>query len=321
MKGARFTRTAARQPPDLQQAGILAAAVGGISLSAPLIVGTAAPGLAIAFWRTAAAATVLAFALLVTATQSPPRPRISRREGWCSALAGVCLAGHFGTWIPSLGLTTVAASLALVSTQPLWSAVLTRLRGVRIPIAIWAGITFALTGVVLLGDNDLRTSGDAWRGDVLALAGGVCGAAYVVLGERARSAVDAASYNLVAFTAAAGVLGLVTAGSGTPLIGFSARAWLMIAAITVCGQLVGHGLLNQALKKLDATTVSTVALLEVPAATALAALFLRQYPPRSVLLSALLIALGSALVIWCRRGPPAGCRGMEVPGSDRPQRG
>lgn len=288
--------------PDRRQAGILAVAVGGISLSAPLIVSTAAPGLAIAFWRTAAAAAVLAIALPVTASRSSVRrPRISRRGGWCSALAGVCLAGHFGTWIPSLGLTTVAASTALVCTQPLWSAVLTRLCGVRVPVAVWAGAILALTGVVLLGGQDLRASGAAWRGDALALAGGICGGGYVVLGERARRTVDAARYNLIACTAAAGVLGLTAACSGTALTGFSARAWLMIAAVTGFGQLLGHGLLNQALKALDATTVSTVVLLEVPAATALAALFLQQYPPWSMLLSALLITTGSTLVIRCRR--------------------
>ncbi len=288
--------------PDRRQAAILAAAVGGISLSAPLIAGTAAPGLAIAFWRTAAAAAVLAVALAVSASRSPPRrARTSGPGGWCSVLAGVCLAGHFGTWIPSLGLTTVAASIALVSTQPLWSAVATRLRGVRVPAAVWAGVILAIAGVVLLGGHDLHASVDVWRGDLLALAGGLCGAGYVILGERARRTVDAARYNLIACTAAAGALGLAAACSGTSLTGFSARAWLMIAAVTLCGQLLGHGLLNQALKALDATTVSTVALLEVPAATALAALFLQQYPPWSVLLSALLIGTGSTLVIRCRR--------------------
>jgi drug/metabolite transporter (DMT)-like permease len=292
--------------------------VGGISLSAPLIVGTAAPGLAIAFWRTAAAAIVLAAVMTATrAESSARRARISRRDGWCSALAGVCLAGHFGTWIPSLGLTTVAASTALVCTQPLWSAVLARLRGGRVPIGVWAGTVLTLTGVVLLGGNDLRVSGGAWRGDVLALAGGICGAAYVMLGERARRNMDAPRYNLIAFTAAAEVLGLVAAGSGAPLTGFSARAWLMIAMITVCGQLLGHGLLNQALKSLDATTVSTVALLEVPAATALAALFLQQYPPWTVLLSALLVATGSTLVVRRRRDLPHS--GQEDHGSNYPR--
>ncbi len=289
----------------------------GVSLSAPLIAGTAAPGLAIAFWRTAAAAAVLALALPVTASRSSSRwPRITRRGGWCSVLAGVCLAGHFGTWIPSLGLTTVAASTALVCTQPLWSAVLTRLCGVRVPVAVWAGVILALTGVMLLGGNDLRASGDAWRGDLLALTGGIFGAGYVALGERARRTVDAIRYNLIACAAAAGTLGLAAACSGTALTGFSTRAWLMIAAVTLCGQLLGHGLLNQALKTLDATTVSTVVLLEVPVATALAALFLQQYPPWSVLLSALLIATGSTLVIRCRRrcrcGPLRGSAGQRT---------
>jgi len=278
-------------------------------LSAPLIAATDAPALAIAFWRTAAAAVVLAAALLVTSTlttrELPRRSRISGRDWWLSALAGVCLAGHFGAWIPSLGLTTVAASTALVCTQPVWTAVLSRFCGIRVPAGVWAGAVLALTGVALLGGGDVQASGDALLGDALALAGGIFGAGYFVLGERVRATVDTHRYNLIAFTAAAGVLGIAVAASATPLTGFSITTWVMIAAIITCGQLLGHALLNQALKTVDATTVSTVALLEVPAATALAALFLQQHPHPSVLFSALLAAVGIALVVRYRADQPS----------------
>ena len=49
---------------------------------------------------------------------------LSRRDLWLAALAGLLLAGHFATWILSLEYTSVASSVVLVTTQPLWVALL-----------------------------------------------------------------------------------------------------------------------------------------------------------------------------------------------------
>ena len=104
----------------LGEAGLLLLAVLGISFSAPLAAAAVVPSLAIAFWRTAMASAVLA----PVVGARPARRRVGARDARTCAVAGVLLAVHFGTWTPSLVLTSVATSTALVCTAPLWTAVL-----------------------------------------------------------------------------------------------------------------------------------------------------------------------------------------------------
>ena len=55
------------------------------------------------------------------------------------AASGLLLGAHFAAWVPSLRLTTVASSTALVATQPVWAALIAARRGVLIPRPAWSG--------------------------------------------------------------------------------------------------------------------------------------------------------------------------------------
>src|SRR5436309_15286005 len=89
--------------PPLVDMATMAVAVCAVSTSGPLMAATAAPALAIAFWRNA-----MAVGLLVpwVATRSRSEllglSRLQRRQ---AAVAGVLLALHFATWVPSLRYT------------------------------------------------------------------------------------------------------------------------------------------------------------------------------------------------------------------------
>src|SRR5687768_17334205 len=95
---------------------LLAVAVAAVSTSAPLIREAAAPSLAVAFWRNA-------FATAATAPFARPGA-VTTADRRQVALAGGLLAAHFATWISSLSFTSVASSVALVATQPVWAALL-----------------------------------------------------------------------------------------------------------------------------------------------------------------------------------------------------
>ncbi len=172
-----------------------------ISTSAPLIAATTAPAVAIAFWRTALGA-------LFTAPYTLLRHRrellgLDRRQLTLCVVGGVLLAAHFATWIPSLRYTSVASSTALVSTQPVWAALMARAMGVKFPTRVWVGISVALVGVVVLTGVDVSLDRRSLIGDGLALVGAVLAAAYVTVGERARRDVSTASYTLVAYSSSA----------------------------------------------------------------------------------------------------------------------
>src|SRR5690606_10604668 len=104
-----------------------------------------------------------------------------------AAMAGVFLAAHFATWIASVHLTSVAASVALVATQPVWVALFAMAALRESPTAAqWIGIAVAVPGAALIGWGDQGGGSNALLGDALALAGAVLVAAYYVIGRGLR---------------------------------------------------------------------------------------------------------------------------------------
>ncbi|HET9769295.1 MAG TPA: EamA family transporter, partial [Acidimicrobiia bacterium] len=121
--------------PPTRDLVLIAVAVAAVSTSAPLIREAEAPALAIAFWRNALAVAVLA--PVCAARRREEIAGLGRRPSRGALLAGLLLAAHFATWVPSLSFTTVASSVALVATQPVWAALLARLRGQAVPGQAW----------------------------------------------------------------------------------------------------------------------------------------------------------------------------------------
>lgn len=301
---ARIDAIGHARPVDLL---VLTVAVMAICTTGPIIALSAAPALAIAFWRTLAGSAVLA----PWAWRGLRAGRPTAREWWLTAVAGALLAVHFATWVPSIRLTTVASSTALVATQPVWAALIARARGMHVPRRTWVGITIALAGVVLLGGLDLAVSSPrALLGDALALIGAITAALYVTVGQEVRSRLPNAVYTSACYGAAAAVLLAMAVVSTTPLVGFDRRDWLLIAAITVTGQLLGHTLMNRALATTSATVVSMAILFEMPGSTVLAAWWVGQVPPAEVWPALLLVLVGIAVVVAsgrrARRRPVAG---------------
>jgi drug/metabolite transporter (DMT)-like permease len=274
-----------------------------VSTSAPLIRYAAAPALAIAFWRNALALPVVGG--FVAARHAREWRGLSRRERRLCAVAGGLLAAHFATWVPSLSYTSVASSVALVATQPVWAAVIARARGEAVPAGAWAGIGIALAGVVVLTGIDVSISGRALFGDLLALAGGVLAAAYVTVGAQVRRTVSTASYATACYAVAGLLLLAVCLAARLPLSGYSSGTWWALAALVVGPQLLGHTLINRVLRTISPTAVSVAILFEVVGATVLAWLWFGEVPPIAALPAALLVLGGVVLLIRSAAGAPA----------------
>jgi drug/metabolite transporter (DMT)-like permease len=284
-----------RPPPsDLL---LLAVAVVAVSTSAPLIAGADAPTLAIALWRNLLTLPFLGLWVLL---------RRCEREGWRqrsaldrrrSRVAGALLAAHFATWVPSLSFTTVASSVALVATQPVWAALIARRRGDEIQRATWLGIGLALAGTVVLTGVDLSISGRALFGDVLAMVGGMFAAAYVTVGADVRRQVSTASYALACYATAALLLLLLCLATGQSLTGYDRDTWLAIGGLVLGAQLLGHTLVNMVLRSITPTAVSVAILFEILGATLLARLAFGETPPAGAWPAAALIAAGVVVVL------------------------
>jgi drug/metabolite transporter (DMT)-like permease len=285
-------------------------AVVSVSSSAPLIAYAAAPGLAIAFWRNALSLGVLGPATAITGRAQIARlATADRRTLAVCVLAGLALAVHFGTWVPSAKLTSVATATALVCTTPIWSAVIATVQGTRLPAAVWAGIAVAVSGAVLTTGADLAVSGRAVLGDVLALAGGVAGAFYMAFGERARTVLTTTVYTTICYSVCSATLLVACLASGTSLAGYPTGAWLAIAAMAVIPQLLGHNMFNYALRRVPPTTLNVILLLEVPGATLLGWLFIGQLPRAASVPGLAILTAGVAIVlIAAARGSASAAR-------------
>ena len=282
------------RPPraDLVLMGI---GVLAVSTSGPLMAAIAAPALAVALWRNVLALVAIWPAAL--ATRRTELAGLSTREVQWAVGAGVLLALHFATWVPSLRYTSVASATAIVATQPVWVALIARATGHDVPRRAWLGIAISLVAVVVLTGVDFSLDADALVGDLLALLGGIFAALYTVAGAEVRRTVSTTSYTALCYSTAALALLVACLVGGVQLGGYSSTTWLQLLALTLGAQLLGHSIFNLVLRTTSATVVSLVLLLEVPGAALIAATALGQTPPVEAVPAALLLLVGLGIVI------------------------
>ena len=299
----------------------LLAAVGvlGVASSGPLIAATlgatSVSALAIAFWRNAIGAVVMAGPVVVR----NPRQfgKVTGAEFRWSLAAAVALALHFACFITSLQLTSVAAATALVCLQSGWIAIFQLFRGVRLRWPVLVGLGLAFGGVVTITGFDMGTSPEALAGDLLAVAGGALAGIYTLAGGKARQSMGTGVYTTLCYGMCAVIVAGMALVAGQPLGGFEAAGWLGILAITVCAQLVGHTAFNYLLATMSPLLVSMIILLEIPGAALLAAAFLDETLPAGTYVGLAMILVGLAVVVLGQRGSRSARRTGEGAGEER----
>ena len=255
-----------------------------------------APPLAKSFWRCGLCTAVLA--LFGWRTLRADLARIGGRELRLALLSGLALALHFATWITSLSYTSVASSIVLVDTTPLWVALLTPLLSHdRLDRRILVAVAFSVVGVAVVGVADLDFSGTALRGDGLALAGAWMAALYMLAGRNLRPKLSLVSYLVLCYGSAALILLALALANGDQLVGYSSRTWLWLALLAWVPQLLGHSSYNYALGYLTAALVAVASLGEVFGAPLLAWIFLDETPPPLTIVGGALVLLGVVLAI------------------------
>jgi drug/metabolite transporter (DMT)-like permease len=299
---------------DLRTLVLLAVGVGAVSLAAPLMASLVVPALAIAFWRnalaTAAIAPVAGWQLsrgdrrmsqgrrqVTPADARATSARPGTRASLLVVAAGACLAAHFGFWITSLTMTSVASSTAIVSLQVLWVVGYDVLRGAEARAQVLGGVVLAVAGAVVVSGVDLSISSRALAGDGLALLGSVGVAAYAVIGGRARQTMTTAVYTLGCYGTAALLLLAATVVSGQALSGYDADQWLRLGLLAATAQLLGHSVFNHLLATVTPMVVSLAILLEIPGASLIAAGWLGQVPGPAAFAGLAMVLAGMALVI------------------------
>ena len=208
--------------------------------------------------------------------------------------SGILLALHFATWISSLEYTSVASSVVLVTTSPLWVALISPfLLNESLKKQARIGLAIALAGSVVVGlgqtchltngmlvceESSQLLSGRPLWGNFLALLGAWCAAGYLIIGRQLRSSVSLVSYAFMVYgIAALALLGLV-AVSGQTISSYSADLYVWCLLLAIFPQILGHSSFNWALKYISANIVSLALLGEPVASVILAVIFLKETP-------------------------------------------
>jgi len=298
--------------PSLPPAAAMAVGIFAASTSSVLIryAQQDADSLGIATYRLGLASLIL-IPVLALSPQRSTLTSLTSRQWLLSVLSGLFLALHFGTWITSLEYTTVTSSVVFVQTTPLFVAVFSPVfLKESVPIRTWLGLTLALVGgVVIAGSDSCQGTGlltcllgaggsrGPLFGDFLALAGGIAGAAYLIIGRDLRARLPLLPYITLVYGFAAIGLLAISLGKDVPLHGFQPRTYLLFLLLALFPQLLAHSTYNWALRHLSATTVSVSLLGEPISAGFLAYLFLDEIPSVLRLVGAAVTLAGIGLAV------------------------
>ena len=284
-------------------------AVGVISFASILIKLADAPALVIAAYRLGIASFIVL--PLAAATRRAEFQALSLRDLRLSLLSGAFLSAHFVAWIASLRYTSVASSVVLVATNPIFVGLGTVfLLKERLHPLLIAGIAVSAVGGAAIGLDDVRASDQTLYGDLLALLGAVAHSGYLLLGRRVRRRTSALTYITLVYGTAA-LLTLVAALlARVPLTGYTPRTYGMIVLLALGPQLLGHTAYNWALRYVTPAVVAVVILAEPVGATALAYALLGESVTPTKVAGGLLTLLGIYLAVRSGRSAPR----AEVPG-------
>ena len=218
---------------------------------------------------------------------------------WQYAAAGLFLAGHFITWIASLQMTTIANSIFLQGTHPLFAAIFSTVflkeapRRITLPFFVLAGI-----GMYLIVSSDLGLTQGRVLGDFLAIASAALVALYLMIARMFKADSDFTKYLIQVYGAAAVFCLIYVLVRGDRLVGYSSTSWLMIVLLALGPNLMGHSLLNWASRHIEIYKVNLTLLLEPVLATLGGMVFMNEFPGISFYLGAGLIILSVGLLVY-----------------------
>ncbi len=289
-----------KRPVILATAGVLAIASSAILIRLAFAeAGRADPFFALAI----AAARILVATLLLLPFSGLKKIKTSDLPAIRFALlSGLILAIHFGTWFSSLAYTSVVISTTLVSTNPIWVALLSLIFLKEFPPAkAWPGIIIAIVGSFWMSLQEaqaLESTEVELLGPLLALMGAICASCYLLLGQAAqRRGLSVLQYSVIAYGTAGSALAMgVTLFGSWPT--WSPVLLLIVAAMALGPQIFGHTSINGLLRVWKPASVATLILLEPVGAGVFAGLFLDEWPSTSVFMGAAIVLGG---VLWTIR--------------------
>ena len=274
---------------------LLIPAVFAVSWAAIIIRACSAPPVVIAFYRMFFSAALLApFGFIIYRKNFR---EFSKRSFLITVIAGFFLGWHFFFWITSLNYTSIASSVVLVTTQPIFVAVLARIfLHEKIGVRGIVSITLALIGTALIAGFDFNIGKDYFWGDILALAGAIMAGLYLFIGRVVRPKLSVYPYILTVYGIASITLGIVMIITGDFKIEFQSVNYGYFLLLALGPTLIGHTLYNYSLRHIKAHKVGITIVGEPVLASIWAIFIFSEYPSISTIIGGIIIIIALVLV-------------------------
>jgi drug/metabolite transporter (DMT)-like permease len=271
------------------------------------------PSLVIALYRMAIASVVTV--CLLRSRHIQEFKRLAHVDWLKLILSGTFLALHFAAWVTSLEFTSVASSVVLVTTTPIWVALfspwvlkekISKQTFLFLGIAFLGSllVIFAKTGSIFEGQivsSAIKTTtvtDKVLLGNLLALFGAFMAAGYVMEGRLLRKSLSNISYTSGVYVVASFFLLIFCLVFQQRITGYSMAALQWLFLLAIIAQLLGHSLINWLLGKMPASVVSTALLGEPVGSSLFALIILGEVPVRLEVVGGVLILIGIALSIF-----------------------
>lgn len=219
--------------------------------------------------------------------------RLPRRDIFLALGSGAFLALHFRLWIASLSYTSVATSVILVTTTPIFVAIASYfLFHEKLNRQAGVGIVISIVGAIIIGYSNWKVGANSLFGGLLALLGAFAVVGYMLIGRKLMRSISLLSYISLAYGSAAVLLLLSALAFGYRLVGYSTNTYIWLVLLAVVPQLIGHSSVNWSLRFISATLVTIAVLGEPVGATTLAFFILKETPSLSEIGGGILILAG-----------------------------
>lgn len=270
---------------------VLLAGLIGMSFSAILVRFSSAPSLVSATYRMVWASLIITPVILIR--HRDELKRLSRRDLILCCSSGILLALHFAAWFESLKLTSITNSTVLVCTDVIFASIgyALFLKG-KIPKGgiLSIAVTFAGSVVIALGNK--TASAGSIKGDLLALAGAVFVAGYILIGRVQRAHLTTNMYTWLVYSSSAITLLCLSFATSTPLTGWGKEEVFIGFLLGLVCTILGHSLVSWSLKYLSPAYISATKLCEPVFASILAIIFFAEVPSFIQITGALVIITG-----------------------------
>lgn len=219
--------------------------------------------------------------------------KIKRNELLFMIAIGMILALHFGSWITSLEETSVASSVILVTSHPLFVAIVSHyIFREKLQTIGYIGIIIAFAGIIILTIGDYGLGGSNLRGDVLALIGSIAAGIYILGGRKSRRSVSLVPYVFIVYSICTLCLLAACVAVSAPLYPLPLSEYELFILMAIIPTILGHTFYNYALKYVKAQVISVSLLGEPIGSSILAYILLSEAAPRFTIIGGALILPG-----------------------------